>query len=492
MIHNRLFLRAAVAALLAPAAAPAQLVTPKTVPVHQSAQFQIYPSARVGLGGVSIAVDDTLADPFVNPAKAARLTESAIFTLPFAHTVTGSRGGGLTLPFGGYLVGGRWAVAGVAALQQLDRVGPVWNRPTSERTATNRYAALSIGHRLDERTNVGLSLFGAEIGAIDGVDLLYGGSDRIDQSGSLADVRLGMTREMGEERTLELLVLHSRTSMTHDVHFPELFRWEWEPGMQVPREILIQEERQERNEDRTHIWGAHAGYTLPLGSEGWRAGVIATANRLSHPKIPNYVLQNIPRDPGTTYSFNTGVGVSRAMGNLRVAFDAVYEPIWSETWADAAWDTTTASGRTIGAGGKTVENSFRFSNVKLRGGIGRERARGEGESTFGYQFGLAVHAIDYTLEQTNNVLESFRTQREHWVEWTPSLALRYRSRDIEISYGFAFTCGTGGCAPTFGGEDTDVVAPPSSGGIIAAPSRPLFFESGTAFTHRLVLVLPIR
>jgi hypothetical protein len=330
----------------------------------------------------------------------------------------------------------------------------------------------------------------AELGAIDGVDLLYGGSDRIEQSGSLLDVRLGLTRDDSRGRALELLLLHSRTAMVHDVNFPELFSWWCEPGMTQPDQRLIQDARHEINEDRTNIWGAHAGYTLPVGSEGWRLGVAGTANRLAHPKIPNYVIQNIPLDPGTTWAWNGGMGLSRSMGDVRVAFDAVYEPIWSETWADATWDIVTASGRRIAAGGKTVENSFRFSNVKLRGGVGRERARAR--VTFGYQVGLAVHAIDYTLDQTNNVLESFRTQREHWVEWTPSFALRYRSRDIELGYGISLSCGTGRCFPSFSVEDTGVVAPPSSGGIIAAPASPLFFDSGSAVVHRFTLVPPIR
>ena len=62
-----------VAGGLAPLGAHAQLVTPKTVPVFQGGQFDILPSARAGMGGISIALDDSLADPYVNPAKATRL-----------------------------------------------------------------------------------------------------------------------------------------------------------------------------------------------------------------------------------------------------------------------------------------------------------------------------------------------------------------------------------------------------------------------------------
>jgi hypothetical protein len=472
--------------------AGAQLVTPKTLPVHQSAQFDIQPATHPGMGAVSIAVDDTLADPFVNPAKTARIVESAFFTLPSAHGVSGSRGGGRTLPFGGFATGGGWSVAGLAALQQLDRAGPVWNRPTSERTATNRYGSLAVARRWSEATSVGASLYGAELGAVDGIDLLYGGSDRIDQRGSLVDLRLGLTRALPRDRALELVLLHSRTTMRHDVHFPRIVGWDWQPGMPTPPEpVLLQEERQEINEDHTRIWGAHTGYTRPVGSEGWRMGVIATLNRLSHPKIPNYVIQNIPRDPGTTYAFNGGVGLARVMEDVRVAFDAIYEPIRSETWADAARDTGTVSGRTIPAGGRTVENSFRFSNLRLNAGFSTDRPRGAGgESSLGFHGGLAVHAIDYRLGQTNHVQESFREQRESWIEWTPSIGIRYRTRDLEMGYAFSFTCATGPCGPEFGNDL--IVEAPRHGGIIAAPSRPLFFDSGTAYRHRLSVVLPIR
>ena len=49
--------------------APAQLISIKTVPIAQGDQFDIFPSQNAGMGGVSIAVADTLLDPFANPAK---------------------------------------------------------------------------------------------------------------------------------------------------------------------------------------------------------------------------------------------------------------------------------------------------------------------------------------------------------------------------------------------------------------------------------------
>ena len=47
----------------------AQLISVKSVPVAEGDQFTIFPSQNISMGGVSIALDDPLLDPFLNPAK---------------------------------------------------------------------------------------------------------------------------------------------------------------------------------------------------------------------------------------------------------------------------------------------------------------------------------------------------------------------------------------------------------------------------------------
>ena len=59
-----------------PGAAAAQFVSLKTVPIATEDQFLIFPSQNLGMAGVSIALDDPLLDPFVNPAKGSRLSLS--------------------------------------------------------------------------------------------------------------------------------------------------------------------------------------------------------------------------------------------------------------------------------------------------------------------------------------------------------------------------------------------------------------------------------
>ena len=481
------FAIAASVAMIAASPAAAQLVTPRTVPVMQAEQFEIYPSSRPGLGGVSIALDDTLADPFTNPAKATRLRGLTITTAPYSHGISGSRGGGRTLPIGFLASSGDWAGAFLGAMQQLDRAGPIWNRPTSERTATNQYVSGSLARRVGAGLSIGVSAFHADLAAVDGVDLLYAGSDRIDQSGALNDFRLGATKEWEPGHVLELILLRNTTDMRHDVRFTTGV---FDPALKVWRSTT----RTDVNLDQTNIWGAHTEYTRPVGTEGWHIGALATANRLSHPKIPNYVLQNLPRDPGSTNAFNLGLGAARATGPFTFGVDVILEPMTSNTYADAATITTRADGTVIPAGDKTVENHFQFRNSKARIGVGRTWGTDSASTgSFAVDFGLAMYAISYDLIQTNNILRSLRTQHENWVESGPTFGMRYRSHDIELSYAFRANCGSQGCDAI--PSDRVIFNSPSAqatGGIILAPSSPLFFQGGSETSHHFTIAVPIR
>src|SRR6266516_3895062 len=83
-------------ALAGPAAA--QLISIKTVPIAQGDQFDIFPSNNFGMGGVSIALADTLLDPFINPAKGGRLGAARFFSAPTVYGISQNAGGGRTLP----------------------------------------------------------------------------------------------------------------------------------------------------------------------------------------------------------------------------------------------------------------------------------------------------------------------------------------------------------------------------------------------------------
>ena len=378
-------------------------------------QFDIIPSDRAAMGGVSIALDDALLDPFVNPAKSVHLKTGILSIAPYFHSQSDSRGSGKTLPLSGVGSVGKWAFGGLFAIQQLDRARLTFNAPLSERTASNQYVMGMVARRLGRGFAVGASAYTASLEAEQGVDQLYSGSDRILQNGSASDVRVGLTRAFGEGQNFEVMLLQSRFDMTHDVHWADFTQFT-PPNVRTPVPA-----RSEHTRDRTTKWGAHTEYSRPVGTQGWRVGVLGTINPLSHPKIPDYRINDVPtvpRDPGHTWAYNAGVGMSRVIAHATFGFDVVLEPMYSTTWAEAARDTVTARGTTILAGGHTVDNTFRFSNSLMRFGFEHMAPPTDSGSHFGFQFGLSASSIRYRLDQTDLVRDSSRVQNEHWMEWT--------------------------------------------------------------------------
>ncbi|MEQ1690812.1 MAG: hypothetical protein ABMA00_05970 [Gemmatimonas sp.] len=471
----------------------AQTISPRTVPVQMGQQFDIIPSDRAAMGGVIIALDDALLDPFVNPAKATRIKSGMLSVAPYFHSQSEARGGGRTLPLSGIATSGKWAFGGLFALQQLDRTQLTWNAPLSERSASNQYVTGMIARSLRNGFAVGASAYLATLEAEQGVDQLYSGSDRILQDGSAADVRVGVTRQWGEGRNFEAILLRSRFDMTHDVHWPAFTRFT------APNVFTPVAERSEHNRDHSTTWGAHSEFSRPVGADGWKLGVLGTVNRLSHPKIPDYRINDVitvPRDPGHTWAYNAGVGMSRIIGSATFGFDVVMEPMYSTTWAEAARDTVTARGVTILKGGHTVDNTFRFSNSLMRFGFEHMAPASDSGTHFGVQFGLGVNSIRYRLWQTDQVRDSSRLQREQWMEWTPSLGFKLRSTGYEIRYALSMTCGAGGscmpCPLACGSDVTAASSPVRDGGVIAAPTAALRFNGGRVTTQRLTISLRIR
>ena len=248
------------------------------------------------------------------------------------------------------------------------------------------------------------------------------------------------------------------TRVTHDVHLGG-FLWD----TLTMRPIAI--DRSEHNEDRTR------------------------------PRIPNYVLQSIPCDPGSTVAANAGFGLARTFGASTFGLDLILEPMTSTTWADAARDTAIVGGGTIPAGGKTVENSFNFTNTSVRVGFGHEiPVTKDRSSTVGFHLGLRAYSINFRLGQTNNVERTFREQNENWIEWTPTVGFAFRTRTLHLRYNYSSTCSNRDCDSSL-----DVMNPDQwdrgvalAGGVIAAPSAPLTFNGGKVRMHRLSVSFPIR
>ncbi len=157
--------------------------------------------------------------------------------------------------------------------------------------------------------------------------------------------------------------------------------------------------------------------------------------------------------------------------------------LWSNTWAEAEGEVTTASGTTISDGGKTIENDFFFTNVHVRIGLAYETERA------GFQIGVQSRSYDYTLRQINNVEHTFRKQEESWMEWTPSLGAKVKFPEVEISYHGRLTTGTGRPGTRFTGARADEAL---AADFIVAPEGPLTLQDARVLTHRVSVSIPIR
>lgn len=468
----------------------AQSISLSTIPLASGDQFFIFPSQRLGMGGVEIALDDPLLDPFTNPAKGVRAIESSFFTTPTVYSVGERNGSVLTFPAGALLAGNRWFGSVVAAIQQASALGR--NRlftVVNEASATNKFAFGSLGYSLaGGRLAIGASAYLSDLRALDGSERLFAECTELVQSGSTYDLRLGTLIDLGNTRSLEVVLLHGRVDISHDVTYRD---WVWADTLQTDGDWVS---RNEHEKDATRTWGLHAGYQQPLGGEGWRFGGILTANRKLHPKIPTYVVEDvvapIPRDPGDSWAFNMGVGLSRTAGEQGRRFtfgmDVVFQPAWSHTWSEAEEEITTTTGSVIPVGGRTVDNRFAFSNVFANVGAAHQI------DNVNLQLGLRLALTDYHLDQSDLVAETSRRQDEQWTEWTPTWGLHVDLGSAELHYQGAlrlakrpqsWRSSADRARATVATMDTDV---------LAAPNQPVNMTIPSVWTHQFSLVLPMR
>lgn len=498
----------ALAAFSAPVAA--QLIQIKTLPIADGDQWRIFPSANAGLADVSIALRDSLHDPFVNPAKASRLSSSGnglFFGSPTFYSVSKNAGGAQTLPLGA--VGRKGSMFGglALALQQIDESRPATGQffppqllaadgsvvPRTTPSRRNRYAFASLG-RVLSRSNLAIagSVMWSGLNNVDGVELLYAGSAGVRQHGSDVDARLGVTKEWPSAtgrgtRTLEAILLHDRFDMTHDVTWADQV---WNPNTGA----FTQRARLDHNLDRTETWGLHLAYDQPLADSGWHVGAILTGNLASHPKLPDYQIAQvtvIPWDPGHSGAYDLGLGISKVLGATTFGVDAIYEPIVTHTWGEAHGTIETPSGGTIPDGGKTTENRFHFSNAILRAGVGHEIELGA-EQRLRIDLGTSMRSISYTLDQVDHVSGDDRQLDESWTEWTRTWGLRLHFPDLELRYSGRRSTGTGRPGVFSDGGVVFAAASRDGSNILAAPSGPLTLTGVAVTTHQVSVSLPIR
>jgi hypothetical protein len=458
--------------MMAHSHAHAQAISLTTIPLASGDQFAIFPSQNFGMGGVSFALEDGLLDPFVNPAKGVRSTNPLFAITPTVYSVDTRRGSVWTLPVAGITRTGDWFGGGAGALQTINVPR---NRLAGEVSTTNKYAFISAGRVLSDKVAVGGSGYLSNLRAMDGSEWYFGEPFSVNQSGHTEQFRLGTLVQLDGTRFFETLLLLEQVNMTYDVTYREFVT----DSLTGDEEV---EFRDEHNVEATRTWGLHLAYQQPLGSHGWRVGAILTGNRKTHPKIPTYeineVLARIPRDPGHTWAYDIGLGVSRTFGppqaRLAVGMDLAFEPAWSHTWAEAEAPVTTTSGQNIRVGGKTVENRFVFSNVKTRMGLTQHAG------PVAFQMGLRVELTDYGLDQWNHVMESYRHQDQRWAEWTLTWGIAVGTRELRLHYQGAHRDG-----------NYNPNVPDASRAVLATLSGSLIPPIPRITTHRLSIVLPI-
>jgi hypothetical protein len=492
-------------AILAPAAARAQLIAVKTAPVAESPQFAVLPSPNLGLGGASIALADSTLDPFLNPAKAARLRGTRLFGAPTFYSLSRKAGGGLTLPLGMFASSGPWFSALALAAQEVDagppndfggvflaadasvRPAPVASTASDdEPSRRNGHLFAMLGRRFAAPgVAVAASVSWWRLHAVDGVESFYPLSQRVRQRGDELDVRLGLVREWGHGQTLEAVAVHNRYGVDQDVSISEVF---WDPDQRT----IVPVARVEPNADRSRTWGLHLAYTRPLADSTWRVGGILTANRIRQPRMPAYELPEVPADAGRAYAYDVGAGVARSDGRWTLGLDAIYEPVWNRTWVRADEATETRGGTPIEAGATRVESRFRFDNAILRAGVGRTFAFGS-DGSFTLEAGGQLKAYRYRLDQWDALQQAASGSHQGWNEWTRTWGAGLRLAGVDLRYRGRLTTGAG--RP--GVDDRGIVVLDPLGGIPIDGNwffgpRPLPFGGVRVTTHQISLSIPIR
>ncbi|HET9707559.1 MAG TPA: hypothetical protein VFP39_04585 [Gemmatimonadales bacterium] len=488
-------------------AGSAQVIPIRTVPLPQGDQFLVYPSNNLGMGGVSIALPDSLLDPFTNPALGARLGQARLLGSPALYSTSQQSGNGATLPLAAFARVQRWFGGISLAVQQVDGSrqpqqfafgpppvpgpGPI-PVPFGPGTASefgahgNQYAFASLGRILNGAgLSIGASGQWSHLHALDGTDLLFPGRQAMSESGHGLDLRLGLLKDWPGNRSFEALLLHDRFRMSEDVTYLDQV---WDPGLQQ----FVSTPRLERALDRTITSGLRLAYQRPLAAAGWRIGWSGTVNLVSQPHVSANEVVTLPRDEGRATAADLGVGFSKVRGPATFAMDILYEPIWSTTWGVAQTPTVTAIGDTLAAGARTVTNRFRFSNVVLRLGVNREVPLAQLEKTVGVQVGLALRSVSYRLTQNDRVAGTQQAMRSSWVEWSPTWGVSLRFPEFELRYRGRVTNGMGrpsqninvpiGVFPGTG------VGP---GTIIVAPDPTLHLMGVSTITHQISLSLPL-
>lgn len=467
----------------------AQFISVKTIPVASGDQFLLYPSQNLSMGGANIALEDKWLNPIKNPANVLSIISNNFFIQPTFYNISGNLGGAMSLPFTAFITKNNWSSVISFAYQRLEGAGINRNQfgvmPLSisntnspfDRYSKNLYLLASLARKLNNSNwSLGASFFYSYLQAIGGVDLLYGSSSNVEQDGSIHEIKFGTVYNDNTSK-FEALLLFNNFDMMHKVIYTDII-WDNEYSNPTFKERLV------NNLDNTDTWGTHVLYKEKINDNGLELGIISTFNWKRHPKIPNYDLMNIPRDPGNTYAFNFGVGIGKDLNETRIGFDFIYEPIWSNTWANADQMIELTDGRKIYPGDKTIENDFKFNN--WIGRLGVMKIFG----TYNLSTGIEVYSRNYSLNQYDYLNRSNRIQEESWLNFTWSWGIGFEFKYFNLKYNGHLILGSGipGISSFRLFESSLDFA--ESADIIAAPSGQLNLQEETISTHQFIIQVP--
>lgn len=475
----------------------AQGIHIRTIPVITANQAEFYLSLARGMGNLSIAFDDPLGDPFINPAKASRIQGVTIFSSPTRNNWSNENGRPVftssgsskylgtsmsSIPFGGFFNMGKAYAGGLVAYQGYSSKRstplPGWeiSSPAIRNDiGSNTYVFGLFGIKFPEsKVSIAGSVSWADYNALDGVNLLYPGSYNIKQSGWFREYKLGILAELTDMDQLEFVAARDVFKASHEVTYP-ILSYLIEPAP-------VTQTRSELNRDESKGWILHGGYKRRI-DDRWKIGAIVTANWKDHPKIPNYDLASIPRDPGTSIAYNIGIGVANYGQRSTWGFEYIYEPITSYTWAEAGEDGSTSGSQPLPADFKTVENFFDFSNHILRVGLQSKTNCDWLE----HRLGVQLHFYKYDLNQHQNIIRTSRFVSQDWLEATLSGGLNFKFSNVELMYTLQVVLGNGMVGINGPWMDTFASSARANDYLIA-PSGSLVIDKIPLVTHQITFV----
>ena len=111
----------------------------------------------------------------------------------------------------------------------------------------------------------------------------------------------------------------------------------------------------------------------------------------------------------------------------------------------------------------------------------------------GFGLGVEIRAIRYDLEQFDNIAEERRTQRENWMEWTPSWGVNVGLADLELSYLGRITTGTGRPGTEWSANRVAILeAAALDSNFLLAPEAPLTLQDAWVVTNQIWVSIPVR